>query len=363
MKKTILVLLIICITLCTACYPTGENPIRENDVQTLTELNTSNLPNVKYDFSCDENYNENYPLLTAAWENIDHITDKIEEIFLYGENNGQYIKKEDNLQSVRNSNLNNYTIYDFDNAGYLLYDTGCISFVKNAYKRDSSGYGEVESCNNVFYTPENMKKHFNLNTLDNFDQDEIIAKSDEIIKSLSIQTEAEPEIYAVDKNAIQNLPYGQPELYENFEIEDEAYILHYRQIFEGLPLTYFQSHSNTKEISGIIPLVSFVYSRDGLEYFNADLIEITQKGDSVNVCSFNEAASSVKAHIENLYSENNEQVTVKGGELNYISEVDYSKNIISLKPAWIFTKESVFDDNTPYFEDIIIDATNAQLYN
>lgn len=362
MKKLIFAL-ITCIFVCTACYPTGENPIRENNVQTLTELNTSSLPNVEFNFSCDENYNESYPLLTAKWRNVDDIANTIEEIFLYNKNNGKYNKKEENLPSVRALNENNYTIYYLDNDGCLVYDTGCISFLKDYYKYENNGYSNVDGCNGVLYTPENMKKYFNLDALDNFNKDDITAKSNEIIKSLSVPVKEIPEVYAVDKKSMQKLPYIQPENYESFSKEDEFYVLHYRHFFEGLPLTYFQSHSNAKEAQGISPLVSFVYSRDGLEYFNADLIGITEKGNNINVCSFNEAAASVKTHIENLYSENNEQVIVTGGELNYISEVDYSKNIISLKPAWIFTKESTFEDNTPYYEPIIIDAANAQLYD
>lgn len=287
----------------------------------------------------------------------------IEEIFLYNENNGKYNKKEENLPSVRASNENSYTIYYFDNEGYFLYDTGCIGFTKDAYKRDNSGYSEAESCNDVFYTPNNMKKYFKDNVLNDFDLDDIITKSNNIINQLSISVEKNPKVYAINKNTMQNLLYNRQDQYENFSKDNEAYILHYRQFFEELPLTYFWSHSNAREAQGIRPLVSFIYSRDGLEYFNTDLIEITKKGNDVNVCSFNEAATSVKKHIENLYSENNEQVIVTGGELNYISEVDYSKNTISLKPAWIFTKESTFEDNTPYYEPIIIDAANAQLYD
>lgn len=362
MKKLIFIL-ITCIFVCTACYPTGENPIRENNIQSLTELNTSNLSNVEFDFSCDENYNNSYPLLTARWKSTGNMIEKIEEIFLYNENKGKYNKKEENLPSVRSSNANTYTIYDFNNNGYLLYDTGCIGFIKDSDKCELNGYLEIDSCSNVLLTSDNMRRYFNADILDDFDYNDLVTKSNEIINSFSIPAEETPEAYAVDKNAIQNLPYGQPEVYENFSEDDEAYILHYRQMFEGLPLTYFRTHSNAREAQGIKPLVSFVYSREGLEYFDADLIEITEKGNNVNVCPFIEAAASVKNHIENLYSENNEQITVNGGELNYISEVDYNKNTISLKPVWIFTKESKFEDNTPYFEPIIIDAANAQLYD
>ena len=366
MKKIICVTLALLMLLCTACYPTGEEMVNSIEEIDLFEMNKSDNENITFDFNESPKYEKSYPCFTAKFVEKEKFQEQASQIFLEDQNINDYTIQ-DNLTSNWNDKENTFTLYKFnlykdifnDYNGAFALDNGYIYFDRGGIRK---GYETSKSAIDDYKTPENVRKHYADDKTNAVDLETVKTESEDILKSLGFDITSEPEIYVINKKALESISIFKKDQLEIFKEEDEAYLIQYRKSINGLNLPAFNTFSPAKDYSSIDPWVSFIYSKNGIELFSYCPIEIVDKTENKNICSYETAISAAKSYVENTKLYNSEIVNVSGGELNYITEYDYIDHVVNIKPVWIFIKESLFNDRKPFYDSIIIDALTGNKY-
>lgn len=366
MKKIICVTLALLMLLCTACYPTGEEMVNSIEEIDLFEMNKSDNENITFDFNESPKYEKSYPCFTAKFVEKEKFQEQASQIFLEDQNINDYTIQ-DNLTSNWNDKENTFTLYKFnlykdifnDYNGAFALDNGYIYFDRGGIRK---GYEASKSAIDDYKTPENVRKHYADDKTNAVDLETVKTESEDILKSLGFDITSEPEIYVINKKVLESISIFKKDQLEIFKEEDEAYLIQYRKSINGLNLPAFNTFSPAKDYSSIDPWVSFIYSKNGIELFSYCPIEIVDKTENKNICSYETAISAAKSYVENTKLYNSEIVNVSGGELNYITEYDYIDHVVNIKPVWIFIKESLFNDRKPFYDSIIIDALTGNKY-
>lgn len=188
---------------------------------------------------------------------------------------------------------------------------------------------------------------------------------DEIINKLNLVDLKEVElevIYALDQETMNDHLMKSEAIDSEtiyFSEEDEAYLLHFRQMIHEIPVANFTWQSSARGVNDSTEtVISAIYNEDGI--YNLDVKEyyaLIDEGEAQPLLNQTDALSEVIKLYQNKIISS--VVVIDQAELNYIGVTEGTKR--KLIPAWIFqtVTEIVDPEENITFQDyqfIVIDA-------
>lgn len=188
---------------------------------------------------------------------------------------------------------------------------------------------------------------------------------DEIINKLNLVDLKEVElevIYALDQETMNDHLMKSEAIDSEtiyFSEEDEAYLLHFRQMIHEIPVANFTWQSSARGVNDSTEtVISAIYNEDGI--YNLDVKEyyaLIDEGEAQPLLNQTDALSEVIKLYQNKIISS--KVLIDQAELNYIGKMDGSER--QLIPAWIFRTVSEIDESAESityrdYQFIVIDA-------
>ena len=359
MKKIICVTLALLMLLCTACYPTGEEMVNSIEEIDLFEMNKSDNENITFDFNESPKYEKSYPCFTAKFVEKEKFQEQASQIFLEDQNINDYTIQ-DNLTSNWNDKENTFTLYKFnlykdifnDYNGAFALDNGYIYFDRGGIRK---GYETSKSAIDDYKTPENVRKHYADDKTNAVDLETVKTESEDILKSLGFDITSEPEIYVINKKALESISIFKKDQLEIFK--------EYRkQLLEQLDDCIFKSQKNKvkMEIEEIDEKISNQYTKikeevSMLNKLKTAIINGENKVELVSddIFSYYDLLTFLKNGIifkkVNVHNFEKDVTYIYDNEGNYVLE---NKDDESLQFAMYLSENS--NDNTKFERNITV---------
>jgi hypothetical protein len=174
--------------------------------------------------------------------------------------------------------------------------------------------------------------------------EEAVAETQKLLKSIGFPAFALQEVHTLDVSSMEKEQQRyiewrstlalEDETYDIYEFskEDEAYLIHFRQVYDGLP---FINTAWADRYSGDLngPVISVYYSKDGIiSIWARDIYKIKKtanKGALIN------SAAAMQVFLDHFRNTPHDSETILFSmELNYVPV--YGKAGFDAVPAWVF---------------------------
>lgn len=219
-----------------------------------------------------------------------------------------------------------YHLYTLKDGSSLFWDAGTIVFENNLE-------GECAAMNiskfEVTPTEEQVREEYPLWEIEGLSSEETLAMAQDIMDKLDIPYIGEPQIYtcAGEESYCDGI--------NTYPTKDAYYVL-YPTVVDGVKLPYTYTYFSGMGWEGRYGYAQFLFSADGLEYFDAEWIFDYQRKENCRIISQEQAAEIMKNTIERA-SEIGE-TSISEGKLTYVANTDMNTGSSLLYPAWEFIK-------------------------
>ena len=173
------------------------------------------------------------------------------------------------------------------------------------------------------------------------------------------------EVQQIERGNSENDPGPQPEK------KDEAYILHYRQMVDGLPVDNYNQSMRSEYALDRTAVIAAVYNQEGFATLYArGMMKNLTETDEVNIIS----AASAMNLLNDYLSQGilTKEYNIESFELTYHQFYDSETNELTLRPYWFIRIAYPFSVNvgsdsnedmreTSSYQYIYIDATTGKL--
>lgn len=322
-KISLLLFGMLCASIVTGCYPTGENSNME-EITFEGNLNDSPRDDLIYKFTIPTEYPKSYNVTKAKLRSFN--ASFAEELFPHCTDEPVEIQKFDDK---------NYTLYLKDDSWVNFMD-GTVTFWSD-YEYDP--YRILSSV----YMPkplDQIKAEFSRSDFEKFSSEYPVSEMNRILNTLDIKV-SEPHIFALNK---QDAEYISNTYFlnngEHQNLSENIYTITYDVMLGDLPVSYssFGQILNPEWLS-ISTQIYGIFNNNGLIEFNArDIPEIAETGESVEICSPETAIAQIKNYIEGTV----ESGTMYGCELKALTYCyeGVETDEYMVRPVWIFGWQS-----------------------
>ncbi len=173
------------------------------------------------------------------------------------------------------------------------------------------------------------------------------------------------EIEQIERGDLENTPGPQPQK------KDEAYILHYRQMVDGLPVDNYDQSMRSQYALDRTAVIAAVYNQEGFVTLSArGMMKNLTETEEVNIISAASAMNLMNDYLSQgiLTKEYN----IESFELTYHQFYDSKTNELTLRPYWFIRISYPFSVNvnpegdedireTVAYQYIYIDAATGKL--
>lgn len=350
--KAILLSLIFC-SILTGCYPTGQKVEKADDSSVVydEDLNASPREDIKYYFTVPEEYLHTYSAKRA--HEVIYDPDYVTPLFPGCTEN---LELEITPETADSPELEYYYLYQKEPASYVCVDAGTVSLLTPEY---NNGCYVMFDLKGNYLRDEKTREIVPNDKLEAFSSDESIKKLEEMIDYLGVEADPEPLILAVTDD--DNTDYFKM-WYHNTSVDEDAYIIKYRMKLDGLPVPDYGRSPLVHE-DWYIPFcwIKSVFTESGMIYFDCrEVMEVTERGEEIQICSPEFAIQQVKNYIEAM----NVSCSVYGCELMVLPVADNDTDDIydyKLKPVWMFTWDKTVKEQYPDCDAIYVDAETGEI--
>jgi hypothetical protein len=346
-----LVFLIMCLTLIvlTACFPTGE----QKDSSSTVLLNeTEGSRPISIDRELEENL---YVKGEVNWPEVERFKSRqvsLKMKFDVKKDLGPLLKNKQikETREVNNGMFKNHkdTFISFADGSYLSIQYGRVRYSDTIFQERE--YENVISGSTYFIRPD-LREVFKKNELEGLDKNNAIQQVKNALTGLGIDKLGDPDVIALDFETLDS----EWEDYETkdgseprkFKKEDEAYLVIYPVVSDGIKITTTGYFNPDNQIDAIGSRVMGVVSKDGLLLLQVS--GIYDKGDivndNINPISLETALKKVKNKYKNIMIE--DPILISKISLEYVPIVASTDTIkYVLAPAWVFQgkQDKTMDD-------------------
>lgn len=343
----------------TGCYPTGDS-LPQNDSNSITMDQINNIderlsflisfpddsPSIISKMSCE-------PLL---FENVD-----MESVF-FGDNKGNYWKELHEKSTVISTGDYYHLYAKGENDSTLVYDAGMITYISsNAF---TNNYLLFPNYYSTQRSEEGMRDIFPDTEIKDFPSENAKSIVSDVITQLNIPTVDDPEIYAINQNAVDNI-----DMIEQWNGDNDAYLLVYPLQYNNIPTVCSSISLPSDTYLDTVSKLSVVVSKNGIEFFEGiGLMKANDEYDNSNVFAPENTISALSSYYSSMaIPKNVSKIEVQGCSLNYY--IQYPTNDRSkteLVPIWVFSEKRIINDegvnDMPFYSLICVNALTGEVY-
>lgn len=365
--KKIIVLLttFLCTLQLSACYPNGEKPVTEGNVNTIamnsevSEENvivTNEMLIINVDLAEVERYDGEYALFTAKLKLWDDGV--MQNLFTDGKT---VIEKSEYEADLTSGAM--HKNYSMENSWNLSYENGRVTY-RNIDMNSGRLYSYFASA--AFWQEHNMvlDETFGQNELNFMTKSEAQKIVDNIVTSLETNDIEIMGIYSMDAsdvNAIsenENTILRDGSAFEKWTVDDEAYIVIYKFKNDGINIAEYGVNFQSRGFDG--SYIMGIVNKDGIVDLNMQMVyDDVSTGEKVKICSAGTALNALISKYENIVLKN--VIEVSDCRLNYVVvNKDENNGIYTFSPVWTFTLRETIG-STDWYSVELVDALTGQI--
>lgn len=359
MRLRIMGLLTVAMFFFTGCYPTGDS-LSQNDSNTIT---MDQINNIDERLSFSISFPDDSPSTISKmgcepllFENVD-----MESVF-FGDNKGNYWKELHEKSTVLPAGDYYHLYAKGENESTLVYDAGMITYISsNAF---TNNYILFPNYYSTQRSEEGMKSIFPDTEIKDFPSENAKNIVSSVITQLNIPTVDNPEIYAINQNAVDNI-----DMIEQWNGDNDAYLLVYPLQYNKIPTVCSSISLPSDTYLDTVSKLSVVVSKNGIEFFEGiGLMKANDEYDNSNVFAPENTISALSSYYSSMaIPKNVSKIEVQGCSLNYY--IQYPTNDRSkteLVPIWVFSEKRIINDegvnDMPFYSLICINALTGEVY-